>query len=123
MSPVSAIGTLRIAIGVSSWLTPNLAGKAFGLDPAGNPQAAFLGRLFGVRDIALGAGALQTSGQAQQQWLRVGMMCDLADAAAAYLATRNGTLPKPAGILAGGTALAAAALSAQAMNAQPAATV
>jgi hypothetical protein len=123
MNPVTSIAGLRIAIGVSSWVAPNLAGKAFGLDPDGNPQASYLARLFGVRDIALGAGAMQTTGPARQQWLKLGMACDLADAAAAYLATRNGSLPKFAGVLVGGTALVAAGMSAQAMNAQPAATV
>src|SRR5207245_5660578 len=59
---VSAAGTikglagLRVAIGVTAWLFPNLAGRLFGLDPESNPQAPYLARLFGVRDIALGLG-------------------------------------------------------------------
>jgi hypothetical protein len=123
MNPVTSIAAMRIAIGASAWAAPNLAGKAFGLDPDGNPQASYLARLFGVRDIALGAGAIQTTGAARKQWLKLGMACDVADAAAAYLATRNGTLPKFAGVLVGTTALVAAGLTAQAINAQPAATV
>jgi hypothetical protein len=116
MNPVSAIAALRIVIGTSAWATPNLAAKTFGMDPDGNPQASYLGRLFGVRDIALGAGALSTEGETRAQWLRFAMACDLADAAAAFIGARNGSLSKLTGVLAGGTALGAAALSAQALR-------
>ena len=46
----------RAAIGAAAWLMPRLSGRLFGLDPDANPQAAYLGRLFGVRDVALGIG-------------------------------------------------------------------
>src|SRR3954470_14376292 len=107
MKPVQMISGLRAQIGASAWLAPNLTGKLFGLDPKSNPQAAFLARLFGARDLALAAGTLGSSGEARTQWLRLGLACDAADAAAAFLAARNGTVPKHAAILAGGTALAA----------------
>ena len=121
MEPVQMISGLRAWIGTSAWLAPNLTGKLFGLDPSSNPQSAFLGRLFGVRDIALAAGTLGSEGNARTQWLRLGVACDLADAAAAYLAGRNGTVPKHAAILAGGTALAAAGMGVAALN-QPSST-
>lgn len=121
MEPVQMISGLRAWIGTSAWLAPNLTGKLFGLDPSSNPQSAFLGRLFGVRDIALAAGTLGSEGNARTQWLRLGVACDLADAAAAYLAGRNGTVPKHAAILAGGTALAAAGMGVAALN-QPSPT-
>jgi len=110
------ISGLRAWIGASAWLAPTLPGKLFGLDPASNPQAAFLARLFGARDAALAAGTLGSEGNARAQWLRLGLACDLADAAAAYLAGRNGTVPKHAAILAGGTALAAAGMGVAALN-------
>jgi hypothetical protein len=116
MNPVQMISGLRAWIGASAWLTPNLTGKLFGLDPDSNPQAAFLARLFGARDAALAAGTLGSDGNARAQWLRLGLACDLADAAAAYLAGRNGTIPKHAAILAGGTALAAAGMGVAALN-------
>ena len=121
MEPVQMLAGLRAQIGTSAWLAPNLTGKLFGLDPASNPQAAFLARLFGVRDLALAAGTLGSNGDARTQWLRLGVACDLADAAAAYLAGRNGTVPKHAAILAGGTALAAAGMGVAALN-QPSST-
>ena len=57
------------------------------------------------------------------QWLRLGVACDLADAAAAYLAGRNGTVPKHAAIMAGGTAIAAAGLGVAALTQGEPATV
>ena len=116
MEPVQTLAGVRASIGASAWLAPNLTGKLFGLDPAANPQSAFLGRLFGVRDVALAAGTLGSSGEARAKWLQLGVVCDLADAAAAYLAGRNGTVPKYAAILAGGTALAAAGMGVAALS-------
>src|SRR3954449_4120655 len=123
MKPVQMIPGLRAQIGASAWLAPNLTGKLFGLDPDSNPQAAFLARLFGVRDLALAAGTFGSTGESRTQWLRLGVACDLADAAAAYLAGRNGTIPKHAAILAGGTALAAAGMGFAALNQPSAPTV
>src|SRR4051794_30358386 len=123
MNPVQMISGLRAWIGASAWLAPNLTGKLFGLDPASNPQSAFLGRLFGVRDIALAAGTLGSEGEARATWLRLGVVCDLADFGAAVLAGRNGTVPKHAAFLAGGTALSAAAMGVAALNQSDAPTV
>jgi hypothetical protein len=113
--PSRILSSLRVAIGVGAWATPNLTGRLFGLDPKGNPQSAFLARLFGVRDIALGVGTTATSGGSRRMWWQLGIACDLMDAAAAALAARNGTVPKAAAIMAGGTALAAAGLGAAAL--------
>ena len=38
-SALSALGGLRLAVGVASWLTPRPAGKLFGLDVTANPHA------------------------------------------------------------------------------------
>ena len=54
--PSTAIAIGRIVVGASAYLAPNLTGRLFGLDPEGNPQASYLGRLFGARDVVLGAG-------------------------------------------------------------------
>jgi hypothetical protein len=106
---------LRMAVGTSAWATPNLAGKAFGLDVSANPQAPYLARLFGVRDIALGVGALTTNGESRRRWLALGLLCDAADAAAGVLAGRGGYLPKLPTVLVTGTALVAVGLGAAAL--------
>ena len=84
-SAVKAIAGLRIVIGAAAWLTPRMAAKSFGLKPAENPQAPYLGRLFGARDVALGVGTLQATGESQRQWLQLGVAIDAADAVAAGL--------------------------------------
>jgi hypothetical protein len=125
---VKALGALRIAVGLLSWLAPNLAGTLFGLNPARNPQAPFLARLFGVRDLALGVGVLVSRGDARRPWLMAGIGCDVADAAAAGLGYRAGYLGAPTTALLTAPALAGAALGAAALAdvqtepAQPAAS-
>ncbi|HUZ29348.1 MAG TPA: hypothetical protein VMU90_08915 [Solirubrobacteraceae bacterium] len=107
---------LRAVIGVGAFLAPRLTGRLFGLDVDGNPQAPYLARLFGIRDVALAYGASSTDGPQRAQWLQVGLACDLGDAVAGVLAGRGGELPTPTAILVTGTALSAAALGVAALQ-------
>lgn len=107
---------LRAGVGVASWLTPRLAGKLFGLDLGGNPQAPYLARLFGVRDLALAAGTLNSEGDAQRTWLVAGLACDVADALAGVAGGRAGYLPAASTVLLTGTALSAVAMGVVALN-------
>jgi hypothetical protein len=100
----------RLAIGASAWTAPRLAARLFGLDVDGNPQAPYLGRLFGVRDAALSVGALTSEGDAQLQWLRAGLACDVADALAGVAGWRGGYLSAPAAVMVTGAAVAFAAV-------------
>jgi hypothetical protein len=116
VSPLAALTGLRLAIGAGAWLAPRLSGRLFGLDPAANPQLPYVGRLFGVRDIALAMGVQLSEGQNRRVWLRLGMACDLADSAAGLLAGRNGELSPIATALVTAPALGAAALGAAALR-------
>lgn len=108
--------TGRAAIGLGAWLAPAVSGRLFGLDATGNPQSPYLARLFGARDVALAYGlAVAADASQRSQWLRVGVACDLADAAAGALAGRSGTLGRRSAGLVTGTALVAAALGAVAL--------
>jgi hypothetical protein len=97
MMPSSKPGRLlvvgRLVIGVTSWSTPGFALRSLGLDDRGNPQAAYINRLFGVRDVALGAGLILARGKARRLWWQIGFACDLFDAAAGVLAARDRELP------------------------------
>lgn len=99
-----AVAISRIAVGAGAWLTPNLSGRMFGLDPEGNPQLSYIGRLFGARDVVLGAGALRSSRKQKDTWVAAGMACDVADVAAGALAGARGTLPPAAAALVTATA-------------------
>lgn len=107
---------LRSAIGAGAWLMPRFSGRLFGLDPDANPQAPYLGRLFGVRDVALGVGLGSSSGDQRRQWLQLGIVCDLADAAAGVLAGRRGELPPRATVMVTATALMAAGMGIAALQ-------
>jgi hypothetical protein len=113
--PEQGLVGLRAALGAGVWVAPRLAGRLFGLDPKGNPQLPYVGRLFGVRDIALAYGLATATGSERAVWLRVGLACDLADAAAGVLGRRSGALPKLATVLVTGTAIGAAGLGVAAM--------
>jgi hypothetical protein len=106
---VNAIAVSRIVVGSSAWLTPNLAGRLFGLDPEGNPQLPYVGRLFGARDVALGAGALRSTRKNKDAWLTAGLACDVADVAAGVLAGMRGQLPAASAALVSATAASFAA--------------
>jgi hypothetical protein len=110
LNPSSTLPALRVAIGGGAWAAPGLTGKAFGFKNIDtNHEALFMARLFGVRDIALGAGALASSGDANRLWWQIGVVCDLADAAAGVISFKAGG-PKVPAVLSILTALAAAGL-------------
>lgn len=109
-SIVKGLIGVRGAIGVGAWTAPRLSGRLFGLDPEANPQAAYLGRLFGVRDAVLAVGLATNTGRQRAQWLQLGVVCDLADAVAGVLAGRRGELPAKATVMVTATALLAAGL-------------
>lgn len=100
---------VRLSIGLGAWLMPRVAGRLFGLDVKGNPQAPYIARLFGARDVALAIGTLTSDGDAETQWLRAGLGCDVADAFAGVAGWRAGYLPPITAALVTGTAVAAAA--------------
>ena len=84
---------------------PNLSGRLFGLDPEGNPQPAYLGRLFGARDVALGAGVLRSPRRSRRTpGSTAGLACDVADVGAGVLAGVRGQLPPAAAALVTATA-------------------
>src|SRR5437763_5179842 len=113
---LKTLAGVRMAIGAGAWATPRLAGRLFGLDVAANPQAPYLARLFGARDLALAWGALGAEGSARRQWLAAGLACDAADALAGLAGGRGGYLPKPTTAPVRATALAGIAMGAVALR-------
>jgi hypothetical protein len=89
---IKHIGVVRAVVGAAAWIAPRPSGRLFGLDTEANPQGPYVGRLFGARDFALACGMLGSDGEAQDRWLRAGLGCDLADAAAGIAAWRGGYL-------------------------------
>ena len=108
-NPTTTLPALRIAIGAGAWAFPGLTGKLFGFKGMDDPETTYMGRLFGVRDVVLGAGVLASSGDAKKLWWRLGILADAADAAASYQGLKAGG-PKRGMIMATGTALLAVGL-------------
>jgi hypothetical protein len=100
----------RMLVGLSSIAVPRQAFRAAGLDTRRNPQLPFMTRMFGVRDLTLGAGALTTSGSERRRWLQAGVLADAVDAAAAVAGIRAGYLSPRTGAVMAGVAIAATAL-------------
>jgi hypothetical protein len=107
----------RTLVGVAAIAAPGQAFKGAGLDAGRNPQLPFIMRMFGVRDLVLGAGALGTAGAERRRWLQAGIAADVVDLLAAIAGLRGGYLPTHGAIMlattaATGTALGIAALTA-----------
>ncbi len=106
---VGSLGVGRIIAGGAAWAAPEAAWKQFGLASAAeSPEAQVLGRLFGSRDLVLGAALLLAkSPSTRRQILRAGLIVDSLDLAAAALA-RQSLSPKGMASIAGGAASAIA---------------
>src|SRR5690242_19370041 len=107
MNPVNGLALGRIAIGVTALASPSAAAKLFRLDLGRNPQLPYMSRLFGSREVALGAMTLLAKGAARRKLVALGMAVDGADAFAAYDVMRAGAVSQSTGIMLGAPALGA----------------
>ena len=107
-NPTTVLPAIRLAVGAGAYAFPKLTGKLFGFD-TDNQETVFMARLFGIRDVALAAGVLATSGDSRKLWWRLGIVADAADAGAGYLGLKAGG-PKRAMIMSTVVALTAVGL-------------
>jgi hypothetical protein len=98
MNPVTGLAWGRIVIGAIAVASPDLAGKLFQLDTDANPQLGYMSRMFGSREIALGAITLVAKGAARRKLVAVGIAVDGADAFAGVEAARTGAVSRSTGI-------------------------
>ena len=99
MDPITGLAYGRISIGTLSLLFPSFTARLFLLDPRSNPQLPYMGRLFGSREIALGAITLASSGDARRRLAQLGVAVDGADTATGIVSAASGSVPKRTGIL------------------------
>lgn len=92
MNPIVGLSLGRILVGLASLLRPDLTRSVLGQDPAAGPQLDFGYRLFGSREIALGAATLLARGSGRRSMLLLGVGVDAADAAASVVAHREKAL-------------------------------
>jgi hypothetical protein len=99
MDPITGLAFGRIAVGTVSLVSPSLAAKLFLLDARANPSLPYVTRMFGSREIALGAITLASSGAARERLVQVGVAVDTADALTGIAAAASGAVSKKAGIM------------------------
>jgi hypothetical protein len=109
MEPITGLAYGRIVVGALSLLSPSLAARLFLLDPKSNPQLGYMGRMFGSREVALGAITLASSGDARRRLVQLGVAVDGADAYTGIASAATGSVSKKAGLLL--TVVAAAAVT------------
>lgn len=119
MDLVTPLSLGRIAIGALSLTRPTVAAGLLGAEPADNPQLPFMTRLFGVREIALGAVTLLASGTARRDLVAAGVLVDLGDAIASVVSYRTGEVSPLGAAPLLAVALGAAAVGAIEVNASP----
>src|SRR3954447_7245954 len=105
MENATALSVIRMAAGAGAWATPRLSLRVMGLDQ--RPQAAYLLRMFGVRDLAVGAITLLAGPEHRRAVLTLGALVDASDAASSALALKRGVVGRAAGVALTGTAAAA----------------
>ena len=107
MNPVTGLSLGRIVVGAVSFAKPSLAAGMFGLDVANNPQGPYLARLFGSREIALGAATLLARGSTRRNLVLAGIGVDLADAVTGVLGIQDRFVPVRTGAMLAAPALGA----------------
>lgn len=105
----------RVALGLTALGTPGLTGRVLVGSDGRRPSVRLYTRTLGVRDVAVGAGALASMrvGDPVSRWLLAGALCDAVDTLA--IGQAGDAVPAPTRIgvmaLAAGGAVAGAALS------------
>lgn len=107
--PAGSVERLLVAgrwvVGGGTLIAPRSMGRVFGIDAGENPALPYVGRLFGVRAVAMALQLAGSSGAERRRHLQFGMTVDLVDLVAALAAGRSGSLQPRA---AAAAALAAA---------------
>lgn len=98
MNPITGLALGRLAIGAVALASPDLTGKLFRLETKDNPQLPYMMRMFGSREIVLGAVTLVAKGKARRKLVGVGIAVDGADAFAGLDAMRTGAVTQSVGL-------------------------
>lgn len=105
---IQTMALVRSLLGAAAYIDPDRTARAMGLDPDRNTQMRYLGRVFGARDMALGAALLASTGEGRRKLLWACVGIEVLDTASALIALRTGTIGKAAAIRLVGAVVAAA---------------
>ncbi|MEA2412232.1 MAG: hypothetical protein QOC77_2793 [Thermoleophilaceae bacterium] len=90
------LGLIRTVNGTAALLAPDAMARQAGVDPAANPAAPYVLRLFGVRTVLIGVELLRSSGEERRRALNRGVLIHASDTTSAALAGAAGQLPPSA---------------------------
>ena len=107
MNSALGLAGARVLVGGVAVAAPELGVKMFRLDPTANPQLAYMARLFGSREVVLGAATLLARGKTRRNLILAGIGVDAADSAAAVLAGESGSVDRTTQVLLAVPAVAA----------------
>lgn len=96
-----ALAAVRAGAGAGLLAAPALVPRLLGADAATARRVGYLGRMAGVRDVALGLGMLRAlrAGRDARSWTVAGLLCDTGDALAVAVAVRRGDVHRLPGAL------------------------
>ena len=106
MDHVNGLSVARIAIGTGMLLAPEPSLR-LGLLDSTAAQSPYLARMFGSREIAIGALTLLASPEHRPTLVTAGIAIDVADAVAGALGIRSKAFSTPAGVVLTGAAVGA----------------
>lgn len=92
---VVALAVGRIVAGILAWISPRLTARVFGMEADGG-QSHYAWRLFGIRDVVIGAGTLLSTGAQRRAFVTAGLACDVGDGAAGAVAMNRGDFQRSA---------------------------
>jgi hypothetical protein len=98
------LGCIRILNGGLALIAPKVLLRRLGADPAANPAAVYVFRMFGIRTILIGVDLLRSDPTVREPAARAALLIHGSDLASAVIAGFRGDLPRQA-------ALKAAAIS------------
>ena len=84
----------RVAWGALALAAPGLSVKLAGMGGRDAPELRYLIRVFGSRDVALGAGYLMSDPAARRRWRRLCLLVDACDTAAGLVHLVRGDVPR-----------------------------
>lgn len=105
-----ALVALRLILGSTAYATPDLAARAFGIDPDEGTALPSAVRLFGAREFAMGVALAVASGPELRRWLAIGAVVDGLDVVTVVLGGRAGRIGKTTIAVGGGLASVAVGL-------------
>lgn len=111
-----ALVALRLVLGVAAYVRPDLAARAFGIDPDEGAAMPTAVRLFGSREAAIGLAVVLASGPDMRRSLLAGAAVDALDVATVVLGARSGRLGRTTVTVGGGLATVAVALGLRAVG-------